>query len=123
MPFHEVQLSACTAAPGAGFLAPNVECPESERPPSPMSVDNVETIENPSTHSTAGAAFSATPAVAFPTFYIETNYNMSLRQNKEPGYLGKGRERNRYRITQKERKKALLAEAPKSLEDLRDTVS
>lgn len=88
-----------------------------------MSVDDVEMTSDPSTLSTSGHAYATTPTIPFPTFYIETNYDMNSQENKEPDYLGKGRERNRYRITQQERKKALLSEVPKSLEELRDTVS
>ena len=90
-----------------------------------MSVDDaeVEMISDHSRSSTPSIAFSTTPSIVFPTFCIDTNYDMSLPENKEPDYLRKGRERNRYRVTQKERKKALSAEVPETLEDLRNSVS
>lgn len=100
------------ATPNSSFSASRVE-----GPPSPMSVDDVDV------EMTSNPSRPPTPSIDFPTFCIGTNYDTNLPENKEPDYLQRGRERNRYRITQQERKKALLAEAPKSLEDLRDTVS
>lgn len=100
------------STPSTTFHAPG-----DEGPPSPMSVDDVD-MEIPS-----NPCRPSSPSIEFPTFIIETKYDMNLHENKEPDYLQQGRERNRYRLTQQERKKALLSEAPKSLNELKETVS
>ncbi len=128
IPYHIVQSGAysstpCSVQEPTPFRVDRDELARSiglEGPLSPMSVDDYEDDQDSEMRSVCStpSVYNVPP----PIFVIDTEYNPELLQNKEASYLKGGKERDRYRATQKARKEAKNAEVPESLDDLSEKV-